>query len=103
MAAGALGRYKWHWVKSVCSRSYCSGVLEMDLKQKSPDIPSKAISCLPAQMELITFWTVFDLAAFTVDCDVSRTMIQLLTCGLVTCALNWGIRILIHREVTACG
>lgn len=87
----------------VCALGHTGCVRKVFFKNKSPDISSTAVSCLPAQMELITFFSVFDLVAFTVDCDVSRTVIQLLTCGLVTCALNWGTRILIHLEVTACG
>ena len=46
------------------------------------------------------------LVAVTVDCNVSRTVIQLLTCDLMTCIFNWCKRLfdcVIRQEVTLSG
>ena len=40
-------------------------------------------------IEIHLLWTAFDLVVYTVDCVTSRTLIQLLACGLVTCVLSW--------------
>ena len=39
-------------------------------------------------IEIHLLWTAFDLVVYTVDCVTSRTLIQLLACGLVTCVLS---------------
>ena len=45
-------------------------------------------------IEMYLLLIAFDLAAFVVDCVLSRTVMLLLTFDLVACVLNWCKRIL---------
>ena len=45
-------------------------------------------------IEMCLLLNIFNLVAFAVDCVVSITVIQLLTCDSVTCVLSWCERVL---------
>ena len=47
-------------------------------------------------IEMCLLLTVFHLVPFAVDCVVSKTVIQLFACGVVTCVfrINWCKRVL---------